>query len=76
MKSSKEADALSEKMVHQYLREMGVETDVDVSNAMEMFISKAARAVEAYCSPEQALHLLERTKLNIILRPVEIVKEG
>ena len=57
-------------MILVYSSQLGLSTTDDVRHAMEMLISKAARAIEKYCDAETAVHVLGSTIAQLEHSPV------
>lgn len=66
MVTPEKAAQFAEATLVEFARLCEVQTPDDLRNALEMLISKSARAVEKYCGPCDALTVLNRTTLNIL----------
>lgn len=71
MITPQEANRIADEVVAEYAMECEVATPADISNALEMLISKAARGIEKYCGTDAAVEVITRTMLHVANNPAQ-----
>ncbi len=70
----KQAAVIAESIIVDYVETTGCTSEADVSNVLELLISKSARAIEKSCGNGKATEVCYRTLVNVSSNPMRVAK--